>query len=482
MTPYASVIIPTHDRAATLPMTVESVRRQSVRDLEIVISGDGVTAEVREIANALAGADDRVRFLDLPKTTGRGGINRDVAVRAAQAERIFYTDDDDLWLADHVATLGPLLDEADIADSLVASVGSSGTLHVCFIDSSCPGNRQSFADGRGKTVFDTHLAHRKSAYLRVAGSWAHDSPGVLFASFARDREIRWRSIGAVTAISLHGAPRAALTAAERRTEILRWFSRLGELEQRGMPSLAASAYWAFLVTSIRGLIDPPPASFVRLSDVQRSHFRTAALLAAGLPTGEAHWQPLLSQLLDPVIKDTDYELLADRLSGGLGAVLALAKLREFADEEPTFAGQAGLVSAFILFGSGREGAEVEAALAPAFGDWPRQRAEALMLLARLRAPHSIEAAADLAEAAVTAAPRMERAWSAQFEHALHAGRMAAARCAIERLDALWSEKPQPRRAKRVARMERSLQRHLKRVDKAAAREAKLAAREFKARR
>ena len=44
--PRASVLLPTHGHAATLPHAVRSVQRQGVDDLEILICGDGVTDAV----------------------------------------------------------------------------------------------------------------------------------------------------------------------------------------------------------------------------------------------------------------------------------------------------------------------------------------------------------------------------------------------------------------------------------------------------
>ena len=43
--PRASVLIPTHDQPTTLPLTVDTVLRQTVTDLEVILIGDGVTDE-----------------------------------------------------------------------------------------------------------------------------------------------------------------------------------------------------------------------------------------------------------------------------------------------------------------------------------------------------------------------------------------------------------------------------------------------------
>src|SRR6476661_8866865 len=120
--PYASVILPTLDRAATLPFALASVQAQTEAYLEILLVLDGATAACRDVARAAARADVRIRVLDLPKGHGDGSESVDRAVRQAAAPRIFYIDDDDLWLPEHVARLGPLLDAHDVVDSRVCSV------------------------------------------------------------------------------------------------------------------------------------------------------------------------------------------------------------------------------------------------------------------------------------------------------------------------------------------------------------------------
>src|SRR4051812_40677108 len=107
MSAYASVIIPTYNRHSTLRYAVASIQAQSVDDIEILIVGDGATASVAEIARSVADQDSRVRFLEFVKEARDGGPNCHRGVLAASGERIFYCDDDDLWLPQHVATLAP---------------------------------------------------------------------------------------------------------------------------------------------------------------------------------------------------------------------------------------------------------------------------------------------------------------------------------------------------------------------------------------
>src|SRR4051812_32075592 len=233
MDPYASVIIPSHDRAATLAAAVASVQRQTVPNIEILIVGDGATAEVTSVAQALAAADPRVRFHAFEKGPTDAGLNIDRAVHSAHSERIFFNDDDDVWLRQHVEVIGPLLETADIADTFPVSVGAMVTaqgqrLHGTLVNGANEHIRRLLASDRLKLTFDTHVAHRKSSYIAL-GSPRRTTQGysvtALLKAFASASHMRWSTLATTTALSLHGAARAAASAEQRRAEIELWLAR-----------------------------------------------------------------------------------------------------------------------------------------------------------------------------------------------------------------------------------------------------------------
>ncbi|MGD2082061.1 MAG: glycosyltransferase family 2 protein [Chromatiales bacterium] len=230
--PYASIIIPTHDRHSTLPYAVHSALSQTVRDIEVVVVGDGCTREVRAVAEGLAAEDPRVRFLDRPKASQRGAANRDFAVRTALALRIFYNDDDDLLMPRHVELLGAALDRCDIVDTPVASVGTEGRVALGLHASGHPLQRRLLADGRFKGVFDTHLAHRKEAYIARAGwTGARDREDVvlhMLKGFAAAGELRWTTLDRISALSLHGVRRLGMSAQRRARELAHWSKDLSD--------------------------------------------------------------------------------------------------------------------------------------------------------------------------------------------------------------------------------------------------------------
>lgn len=79
--------------AATLPRAVDSVRRQTVTDLEILIVLNGSDHATREAARLASLADSRVRVLDLPTPNLAAALN--VALRHARAGLVARMDADD---------------------------------------------------------------------------------------------------------------------------------------------------------------------------------------------------------------------------------------------------------------------------------------------------------------------------------------------------------------------------------------------------
>lgn len=165
----ASVLVPIHDKPTTLPLTVDTVLRQSVEDLEVLLVGDGVTDAVRTVAQRLCADDERVRFLDLPKGAHHGERHRHHAIEVARGEAILYVCDDDLLLPDHVADLLALLTDHDLAQSLNGWVTADGSIRLYAADLSDPDTVSLHRrdDLRHNSVSITGTAHTRSAYARV---------------------------------------------------------------------------------------------------------------------------------------------------------------------------------------------------------------------------------------------------------------------------------------------------------------------------
>lgn len=231
--PYATAILSTLKRSSTLPFSLASVQAQTEQRLEILVVLDGATQACREVALNAARCDARVRVLDLPKDRGAGEFNVDFAISTSRSDRIFYIDDDDLWLPNHVERLGPLLDHADVADSRVCSVDRRGGLHLGPCRGSSQRIRSLLGSAQLKLLYDTHMGHRKDAYGKFSTWFAHPETGFavygLLAGFANHPDCRWASCDAVTALSIHGASRPDMSPAARANEIAQLGAQLGEM-------------------------------------------------------------------------------------------------------------------------------------------------------------------------------------------------------------------------------------------------------------
>lgn len=102
--PLVSVITPTQNRPRLLQDALNSVRRQSYQDWEVIVVNDG-GGDVSPVVESMPG-DMREQFvqIDLPTTRGQAAA-RNVAIRAAKGDVLAFLDDDDLYSPSHLQTL-----------------------------------------------------------------------------------------------------------------------------------------------------------------------------------------------------------------------------------------------------------------------------------------------------------------------------------------------------------------------------------------
>lgn len=87
-----SVVLPTYNRAAWLPQTVESILQQTHAPTEVIIVDDGSHDETEAVC---AGFPDPVRYLRQENAGVSAARNR--AIREAQGDWIALADSDDIW-------------------------------------------------------------------------------------------------------------------------------------------------------------------------------------------------------------------------------------------------------------------------------------------------------------------------------------------------------------------------------------------------
>lgn len=235
----AAVLIPTHDAVATLDLAVGSALAQTLTDLEVIIIGDGVSAEVRALASRLVEADSRVQFLDLPKGDHHGETHRDTAIRGCSAPVVCYLCDDDLLLPDHVATMVGLLEHADLANAMNGHLSTDGAFRPYMSDLASDDHRRWMLHPNRNSVSVTGTAHTVSSYLRIPVGWEAPPPGrwtdhVMWQKFLALPGLRAVTSNRVTALQFptHLEGRERWTAGERRAELERWWAVIGDAAGR----------------------------------------------------------------------------------------------------------------------------------------------------------------------------------------------------------------------------------------------------------
>jgi glycosyltransferase involved in cell wall biosynthesis len=93
--PDVTVTVIVYNDADRLPRAVESLRRQSLRNIEIIISDDHSTDDTPQVARALAAQDDRIVYHRLAENSGGCSAPRNEAIEIAKAPFLMFLDSDD---------------------------------------------------------------------------------------------------------------------------------------------------------------------------------------------------------------------------------------------------------------------------------------------------------------------------------------------------------------------------------------------------
>ena len=93
--PLVSVIVPAFNAADYLGAALESLRAQTVRDLEIIVIDDGSSDDTAAVARRFASEDPRIRVISHAKPSGRPARARNAGLRVARGKYIALLDADD---------------------------------------------------------------------------------------------------------------------------------------------------------------------------------------------------------------------------------------------------------------------------------------------------------------------------------------------------------------------------------------------------
>ena len=100
-TPRVSVLVPCAPRAPYLAETLESLRRQTFEDWELVLVLDGECADNRRVAESVLG--DRVRCVTTPRERSGPAVARQLGLGHCRGELLAFCDADDLCAPERLA-------------------------------------------------------------------------------------------------------------------------------------------------------------------------------------------------------------------------------------------------------------------------------------------------------------------------------------------------------------------------------------------
>lgn len=226
----ATVLIPTHDHGPTLRHSVTSALRQSVKEIEVFIVGDGMPEAARDVARSLARLDSRIRLFESSKAPRHGETLRHEALREAAGPAICYLADDDLWMPDHVETMLALLENCSFANALPLYADRQQGLGSWTVNLASDYFRRLILSGTNRIPLSC-AAHTLDMYRRLPYGWRTTPAGTptdlyMWQQFLSDPGCRAQSAMRPTVVCFPAPPRKGMTATERAAELAEWGGRI----------------------------------------------------------------------------------------------------------------------------------------------------------------------------------------------------------------------------------------------------------------
>ncbi len=194
--PLATIIIPTYNEAGRLGLCIDSLRRQSVTDWEMIVVDDGSRDNTEEVVAAYG--DPRIRYLRNATNLGEPA-SRNVGIQAAQCEYIFFVDADCVAAVDWLEQGLRLFEQGGYA-------GLEGKLIFVSPDYRAVYSDRVVENLRGGQYMTANMAYRKSALVEA---------GLFDARLRRycDRDI---ALKVLRCGEIHWSPELVVTHARTR--------------------------------------------------------------------------------------------------------------------------------------------------------------------------------------------------------------------------------------------------------------------------
>ena len=227
-----TVLLPTHDHATTLGTSLRSVQEQTFSDFCLVVIGDGVGDDTRDVLADVVRCDSRVVFLDRPKTPRHAEPVRHEVLQQVDSWAAAYVGDDDLLLPDHLETMLGVLEGHDFAHPLpVIVTADRGIVHLPTDLSRQDCLAWHLAAERRNAVSLTGVVHTVESYRRLPHGWRAAPPGHATDHYMWLQYFALEGLRAVTGerattIKLDTASRQGFDPVARGVEISDWWDRM----------------------------------------------------------------------------------------------------------------------------------------------------------------------------------------------------------------------------------------------------------------
>ena len=125
--PKVSVVVPCYNVATYVGACLDSLVNQTLHDIEIICVDDKSTDDTANIIKKRAGADARIKLIELPQNAGVS-VARNTGIDAATGEYIGFVDPDDYVDLDFYEKLYEVAtrENADIAKANLTVVNVDG--------------------------------------------------------------------------------------------------------------------------------------------------------------------------------------------------------------------------------------------------------------------------------------------------------------------------------------------------------------------
>lgn len=123
--PLVSVIMPSYNSARFIATSIESVREQTFKDWELIITDDCSKDDTCMIVEKFTAQDSRIKLFKLEENSG-AAVARNNSIKQAKGQYIAFLDSDDIWLPEKL--------EKQLAFMKTFGIGFSFTAYRTFVD------------------------------------------------------------------------------------------------------------------------------------------------------------------------------------------------------------------------------------------------------------------------------------------------------------------------------------------------------------